>query len=116
MTNDGEAIVHHGHHEKSPHTLLLGGTLGLGGLADTDQAVAGLELLHGLGRVVDEGEAGGLATTELGAQTEDGDLVLGGLVQGAELLAELLLGDVGTAGVEDVTGGSSSANFFSHVV
>jgi hypothetical protein len=63
----------------------------------------GLELLHGLGGVVDEGEAGGLAATELGAETEDADLVLGGLVHGGQLVAELLLGDVGTAGVEDVT-------------
>ena len=89
--------------ERIPLTLLPAGLLDLGGHADTDQTVAGLELLHGLGRVVDEREAGGLATTELGAETEDGDLVLGGLVQGAELLAELLLGDVGTARVEDVT-------------
>lgn len=63
----------------------------------------GLELLHGLGGVVDEGETSGLAATELGAETEDVDLVLGGLVQGAELLAELILGDVGAAGVEDIT-------------
>jgi hypothetical protein len=83
--------------------LLPAGALGLGGEADADQAVLGLELLEGLGGVVDEGEAGGLAATELGAQAEDLDLLLLGLVQGADLLAELLLGDVGTAGVEDVT-------------
>lgn len=97
------------HHQRPPpqwhpRTLLLGGTLGLGGLADTDQAVAGLELLHGLGRVVDEGEAGGLATTILAAEAKDGDLVLGGLVHAAELLGELVLGDTSTAGVEDITG------------
>jgi hypothetical protein len=63
----------------------------------------GLELLEGLGGIVDEGEAGGLAATELGAQTEDLDLLLLGLVQGADLLTELLLGDVGAVGVEDVT-------------
>lgn len=63
----------------------------------------GLELLEGLGGIVDEGEAGGLAATELGAQTEDLHLLLLGLVQGADLLTELLLGDVGAAGVEDVT-------------
>lgn len=79
------------------------GTLGLGGESDTDQAVLGLELLQSLGGVVDEGEAGGLAATEVGAQAEDLDLLLLGLVQAAELLAELSLGDVGTAGVEDVT-------------
>lgn len=84
-------------------TLLSGSTLGLGGKTDTDQSVVGLELLHGLGGVVDEGEAGGLATTELGSQTEDGDLVLLGLVQAAQLLPELLLGDVGPVGVQDIT-------------
>lgn len=85
------------------HTLLSRRSLGLGGHADADQAVLGLELLHGLRRVVDEGEAGGLATTELGAQAEDGALVLVGLVEASDLLAELLLGDVGAAGVQDVT-------------
>lgn len=63
----------------------------------------GLKLLHGLGRVVDKGEAGGLAATELGAQTEDGDLILAGLVQTGELVTELILGDVGAVGVQDVT-------------
>lgn len=85
------------------HTLLSAGTLDLGGKANTDQPVVRLELLHGLGGIVDEGEAGGLATTELGAETKDIDLVLGSLVEGSELVAEVLLGDVGTAGVEDVT-------------
>lgn len=64
----------------------------------------GLELLQGLGGVVDEGKAGRLATTVLCAETEDGDLVLVGLVQVGQLLAELILGDVGAVGVEDVTG------------
>lgn len=61
-----------------------------------------LELLQGLGGVVDEGEAGGLATTVLRTEAEDGDLVLVGLVQVGELAAELILGDVGTVGVKDV--------------
>lgn len=63
----------------------------------------GLELLQGLDGVVDEGEAGGLSTTIVRAQTEDGDLFLVGLVKIAELLAEFVLGDVGAAGVQDVT-------------
>ncbi|KAL3963141.1 hypothetical protein ACCO45_000145 [Purpureocillium lilacinum] len=56
-----------------------------------------------------QGKAGGLAATELGSQAEDLDLVLLGLVHATELLAELLLGDVGTAGVEDVTEAESAA-------
>jgi hypothetical protein len=83
--------------------LLSAGTLGLGGHANSDEPVLGLELLHGLGRVIDKGETSGLATTEVGAETEDGDLVLLGLVEATELLAELLLGDVGAVGVEDIT-------------
>lgn len=63
----------------------------------------GLELLHGLGGVVDKGETGGLAATELCPETEDVDLLLGGLVHASKLLTEIILGDVGTAGVEDVT-------------
>jgi len=88
-------------HDK--RTLLSAGLLDLGGLAVTDEPVVGLELLHGLGAVVDEGETSALATTVLGAETEHGDLVLVGLVQLGELLAELILGDVRAVGVEDVT-------------
>jgi hypothetical protein len=87
----------------SKRTLLSAGLLDLGGLAVADEPVVGLELLHGLGAVVDEGKAGALATTVLGAETEDGDLVLVGLVQLGELLAELILGDVRAVGVQDVT-------------
>ena len=84
-------------------TLLSRGALGLGGEAVPDLAVLGIVLLQGLGGIVDETKAGGLAATELGSQTEDGDLVLLGLVEGGELVAQLILGDVGSAGVEDVT-------------
>lgn len=98
-----------GARRQEKRTLLSGRTLSLGGKSYPDEAVLGLELLHGLGGVVDEGEAGGLAATELGAQTEDGDLVLLGLVQAAELLAELILGDVGAVGVEDIPVGIWSA-------
>jgi len=63
-----------------------------------------LELLQGLLGVVDQSEAGALATTVLCAEPEDGDLVLVGLVQVGQLLTELILGDVGAVGVEDVPG------------
>lgn len=84
-------------------TLLSAGLLDLGGLAVTDEPVVGLELLHRLGAVVDEGEAGALATTVLGAETEAGNLLLVGLVELGELSAELILGDVRAVGVQDVT-------------
>lgn len=89
--------------KKKKRTLLSAGSLDLGSGANTDETVVRLELLQGLSGVVDESEAGALATTVLGAETEDGDLVLVGLVERRDLVAELILGDVGTVGVEDVT-------------
>lgn len=86
-------------------TLLSGGLLDGAGSTDTDKAVARLELLQGLSGVVDESETSGLATTVVGAETEDGDLVLAGLVELSKLAAEVILGDVGLVGVQDVTVG-----------
>lgn len=62
-----------------------------------------LELLEGLWGIVNEGEAGGLAATVLGLETEDVDLVLGALVQLSELATEVVLGHVGAVWVQDVT-------------
>jgi hypothetical protein len=88
--------------DRPKRTLLPGGLLDLGGHAVSDEPVAGLELLHGLGGVVDESEAGALATTEVCLEAEDGDIVLLGLVELTELATELVLGDVGAVGVEDI--------------
>lgn len=63
----------------------------------------GLELLQALEGIVDKGETSGLSTTEVGLETEDRDSLLVGLVELGELSAEVVLGDVGTAGMEDVT-------------
>lgn len=63
-----------------------------------------LELLHHLIAVVDEREARGFAAAVLGAETEDGDGVFGGFVEFGEFGAELIFGDVGAGGVEDVSG------------
>jgi hypothetical protein len=63
----------------------------------------GLELLQSLGRVVDERKSGCLSTTKLSLETENVDLVLAGLVEFGKLASELVLGDVGTVGVEDIT-------------
>ena len=70
---------------------------------DTDETEVWLELLEGLWGIVNEGEAGGLAATVLGLETEDVDLVLGALVQLSELATEVVLGDVGAVWVQDVT-------------
>lgn len=83
-------------------TLLPAGPLDLLGGANADKAVVRLELLQGLVRVIDEGEAGALAATVLRAEAENGDLVLVDLVHVGELAAELILGDVGAVGVEDI--------------
>lgn len=83
-------------------TLLSAGLLDLGCNTDANQSVVWLELLEGLWGIVDEGETGSLATTELSLETENVDLVLAGLVQLSELGAELVLGDVGAVWVEDV--------------
>lgn len=88
-------------------TLLSRGLLDLVGLAVAHKAVVWLELLHGLGGVVKEGETRALAATVLCPETEDGDLVLGQLVELGQLLAELIFGDVGARWVEDVTVGKS---------
>jgi hypothetical protein len=87
----------------SRRTLLPAGLLDLGRHAVPHESVVGLKLLHRLGAVVDEGETGALAATKVRLHAEDRDIVLLRLVQLAELAAELVLGDVGSVGVEDVT-------------
>ena len=77
--------------------------LDLVGIAVSDQTIVRLELLQGLEGIVDKGEASGLSTTEVSLEAKDGDGLLVGLVELGKLRAEVLLGDVGTTGVEDVT-------------
>lgn len=85
------------------HTLLARGLLDLFGITVPDKAVVGLKLLEGVVGVVDQSKTSGLSATELGAETEDGDLVFVGLVQLSKLAAELILGNVGSIRVEDIT-------------
>lgn len=82
--------------------LLSAGLLDLGGVADSDESVVGFELLHRLDAVVDEGEAGRLAATVLRPHAEHIDLVLVRLVHLGESGAQVILGDVGAVGVEDI--------------
>lgn len=84
-------------------TLCPGWLLDLLCGTDTDKSEVWLELLEGLWGIVNEGEAGGLAATELGLETEDVDLLLGALVQLSELATEVVLGHVGAVWVQDVT-------------
>lgn len=84
-------------------TLLSARLLNLVRHAVSHEPVVRLKLLHRLVAVVDEREAGALAATVLRPEAKDRDLVLLCLVQLGELAAELILGDVGSVGVEDVT-------------
>lgn len=68
------------------------------------------EFLQCFGRVIDQGETSCLSTTELGLETENVDLVLVGLVEFRKLGSQVVLGDVGTVGVEDITVGPSESN------
>jgi len=82
--------------------LLSGRLLDLAGKSDTNQSVVGFKFLQGLGRIVNEGKASCLSTTELSLETENVDLVLGGLVHLGEFATKFILGDVGTVWVEDI--------------
>src|SRR5262245_30034186 len=87
------------HCVRGKRTLLPASLLDLGCHAVSHKPVVGFELLHGLGAVVDEGEAGALATTIVRSEAEDRYIVLLRLVELAELAAEFVLGDVGAVRV-----------------
>ena len=59
-------------------------------------------LLSRVKAVVEEGEAGGAAPTELSLKTEDGDVLLLGLEGLGELGLDVALGDVGLLGVDQL--------------
>ena len=89
--------------------------LNLAGHAVPYEPVVGFEFLHRLGRVVDKGKAGAFAATEVCLETEDGDIILLGLVELAELTTEFVLGNVGAVGVEDVAAHVSIRTRFPHL-
>jgi hypothetical protein len=63
----------------------------------------GFELLQCLWRIINERETSGFSTTILCSESKDVDFRLVGLVELGELVSELVLGDIGSVGVEDVT-------------
>jgi len=75
--------------------LLLGDAL-------AHHAVLWLELDHGVLVVVDEAESGGLATSELGAESEDDGELGVGLVHASQQLAELALGNIGASWMDHI--------------
>lgn len=83
-------------------SLLSRSLLDLLGQAVSHQSVVGLESLGVLNGRVDQAEAGRLATTEGSSETEDRHGVLLSLVDLGQLVSQLILGDVGSVGVDDV--------------
>merc|ERR1719187_2410215 len=66
------------------------------------ETILGLELLGKVHGVVDEGEPGRLAATEVGSEAEGEDPVRGAVVDLGQLVADVALGDGGLAGVQNV--------------
>lgn len=83
-------------HSVLPLLLLFPGDLG-DLFEDTlsHQSVLGLELLSEVHGIIDEGESGALAATEVGLETEGHDTVRSALVHLGQLFADLRLGDAG---------------------
>jgi len=82
--------------------LLPASLFNLGLHSVTNKSVTWFKSLHGLSRVIDETKAGAFATTELGTESENGDMVLVGLVCLTELITELILGDVCAIWMKDI--------------
>ncbi len=68
-------------------TLLSAGLFDLVCSSHPDQPVMWLELLHGLVRVVDQGESGALASTVMRSESEDADLIFVCFVELGELFS-----------------------------
>lgn len=83
-------------------SLLSGWLLNLLSHAVSDQSVGWLESLGVGNGLIHQTETGGLSTTEVGSESEDGDGVFVGLVQFGQSLSQLVLGDIGSVGVQDV--------------
>jgi hypothetical protein len=90
------------HLSKNSRRILVDMTKRVYEITYTDEAVLGLELLGRLQVVVDQSEASGLSASESSAETEDEDNLLIDLVHLGELLAELILGDVGAGRVDNI--------------
>lgn len=89
-------------------SLLSGSLLDLLSQTVSDQSVSWLELLGVGNGLVDQTETGGLATTELGSEAENGNSVLVSLVNLSQLLSQLILGDVSSVWVQNVNDELSS--------
>ena len=87
-------------------TLVLAAVLQL--LVDKAEALEAelrVELLGLFDGLVDQAHTGGVVTTEVGLESEeDNTLLILDLELGGKLLLEILLGDGGEAGVQDVNG------------
>ena len=83
-------------------TLLSAGLFDLGRLAVAHKSVVRFKLLHGLVGVIHQRKSGALAATILCSKAKARDLILGGFVERAEFLAQLVFADICAAGMEDI--------------
>ena len=89
-------------HSALDFLLLLSGDLALLDKLVSSQQRHLVELLPGIEAVVNESETGGPATSELGLEAEDGDLLSLGLEQRSKLVLDGGLLDVGLVGVDQL--------------
>jgi len=74
----------------------------LSGQPGSNQPISGLKLFLRLLVIVDQRKSGALPSTKVCLEAESNDTSLVGLVEGSELLRELVLWDIRPGGVEDV--------------
>ena len=89
-------------------SLLSGSLFNLLGQSVSDQSVSWLKFLGVSSGLVDQTETSGLATTELGSETENRNGILVGLVGLGQSFTQLVLGNVWSVWVQDVNDELSS--------
>lgn len=89
-------------------SLLSGSLVNLLGQSVSDQSVSWLKFLGVSSGLVDQTETSGLATTELGSETENRNGILVGLVGLGQSFTQLVLGNVWSVWVQDVNDELSS--------
>ena len=76
---------------------LLAATLGIGSQSMTSQTILWFEIHHSLGRIIDQGESGRLATSKGSLEAEADNVGLVDLVHGGEALTDTGFAKVGQA-------------------
>lgn len=84
-------------------TLLPRRLFNFGSNSISDQSVMRFKFLQGFRGIIYESEASCFSTTKLCAKTENAELILACLIHLGQFATEIILGDIGAAGMEDVT-------------